>query len=164
MHKTLVQLGRLLLGSVPTIIFMVLLYWIYAVLVHKPLVRTLAERRSRTEGAMEKARADMAASEARTAEYEQRFREARMAVFKAQEARRQQALQARAAALAEVRAKAQAQVEQARAAIETRQRSGPGQPASASGRAGGGNHSDRASAGGRWRMIRTPSRSGKQGA
>jgi F-type H+-transporting ATPase subunit b len=118
MHETLQQLGRLLLGSVPTIIFMVLLYWIYAVVLHKPLVRTLAERRSRTEGAMEKARADVSAAEARTAEYEQRLREARMAVFKAQEARRQQALQARAAAVAEARTKAQSQVEQARGGIE----------------------------------------------
>ena len=118
MHETLRQLGRLLLGSVPTIIFMVLLYWIYAVLLHKPLVRTLAERRSRTEGAMEKARADVSAAEARTAEYEQRLREARTAVFKAQEARQQQAQQARAAAGAEARAKAQAQVEQARAALD----------------------------------------------
>ena len=118
MHETLQQLGRLLLGSVPTIIFMVLLYWIYAVVLHKPLVRTLAERRSRTEGAMETARADVSAAEARTAEYEQRLREARMAVFKAQEARRQQALQARAAAVAEARTKAQAQVEQARGGIE----------------------------------------------
>jgi len=117
MQETLEQLGRLLLGSVPTILFVVLLYWIYAVLLHKPLVRTLAERRSRTEGAMEKARADVAAAEARTAEYEQRLREARMAIFKAQEVRQQQALQARAAALSEARVKAQAQVEQARAAI-----------------------------------------------
>lgn len=118
MHETLQQLGRLLLGSVPTIIFMVLLYWIYSLILHKPLVRTLAERRSRTEGAMEKARADVSAAEARTAEYEQRLREARMAVFKAQEARRQQALQARAAAVAEARTKAQIQVEQARDGIE----------------------------------------------
>jgi len=118
MHETLQQLGRLLLGSVPTIIFMVLLYWTYTLLLHKPLLRILAVRRSRTEGAMEKARADVSAAEARTAEYEQRLREARMAVFKAQEARRQQALQARAAAVAEARTKAQAQVEQARAGIE----------------------------------------------
>ena len=41
-----------------------------------------------------------------------------MAIFKSQEARRQQALQARAAAVAEARSRAQAQVEQARAAIE----------------------------------------------
>jgi F-type H+-transporting ATPase subunit b len=118
MDETLRQVGELLLGSIPTIIFMVLLYGIYSALVHKPLVRVLAERRSKTEGAIEKARADIAAAEARTAEYEQRLREARIAVFKNQEALRQQALQVRAAAVAEARKRAQAQVEQARAAIE----------------------------------------------
>lgn len=118
MDETLRQVGELLLGSIPTIIFMVLLYAIYTVLVHKPLVKVLAERRGKTEGAVEKALADIAAAEARTAEYEQRLREARMTVFKNQEARRQQASQVRAAAVAEARSKAQAQVEQARAAIE----------------------------------------------
>ena len=118
MDETLKQVGELLLGSIPTIIFMVLLYGLYTVLVHKPLVKVLAERRDKTEGAVEKARADIAAAEARTAEYEQRLREARMTVFKHQEALRQQAMQARAAALADARKKAQAQVEQARAAIE----------------------------------------------
>jgi F-type H+-transporting ATPase subunit b len=82
------------------------------------LTKVLAERHSRTEGAIEKARADIAQAEARTADYEQRLREARMTVFKSQEARRQQALQARVAAAAEARTRAQAQVEQARAAIE----------------------------------------------
>ena len=118
MNEILGQLGGLLLGSVPTIIFMVLLFGIYTAVVHKPLTKVLAERHSRTEGAIEKARADIAKSEARTADYEQRLREARMAVFKSQEARRQQALQARAAAVAQARTRAQAQVEQARAAIE----------------------------------------------
>ena len=112
------QLGGLLLGSVPTIIFVILLFGIYTAAVHKPLTKVLAERHSRTEGAIEKARADIAQAEARTAEYEQRLREARMTVFKSQEARRQQALQVRAAAVAEARTRAQAQVEQARAAIE----------------------------------------------
>jgi F-type H+-transporting ATPase subunit b len=118
MDETLRQVGELLLGSIPTIVFMVLLYGIYTVLVHKPLVRVLAERRGKTEGAVEKARADIAAAEARTAEYEQRLREARMALFKNQEALRQKALQARAAALAEAQRKAQVQIEQARAGIE----------------------------------------------
>ncbi len=118
MNEILGQLGGLLLGSVPTIIFVVLLFGIYTAVVHKPLTKVLAERHSRTEGAIEKARADIAKSEARTADYEQRLREARMTVFKSQEARRQQALQARAAAVAEARTRAQAQVEQARAAIE----------------------------------------------
>jgi len=117
MDQTLKQVGELLLGSIPTIIFMVLLYAIYTALVHKPLVKVLAERRDKTEGAVEKARADIAAAEARTAEYEQRLREARVAVFKHQEMLRQEALQARNAALAGARKKAQAQVEQARAEI-----------------------------------------------
>lgn len=118
MDETLKQLGGLLLGAIPTVIFVVLLYGLYSLLVHRPLVRVLAERRAKTEGAVEKARADIAAAEARTAEYEQHLREARVAVFKAQEARRQGALQARANAVAEARTKAQKQVEQARAAIQ----------------------------------------------
>jgi F-type H+-transporting ATPase subunit b len=118
MDEILGQLGGLLLGSVPTIIFIVLLYLSYKALVHKPMVAVLAERRSRTEGAIEKARADIAQAEARTADYEQQLREARMKLFKSQEARRQMAMQARAAAVAEARAKAQSQVDQARKAIE----------------------------------------------
>jgi F-type H+-transporting ATPase subunit b len=118
MDEILGQLGGLLLGSVPTIIFIVLLYLFYKALVHKPMVAVLAERRSRTEGAIEKARADIAQAEARTSDYEQQLREARMKLFKSQEARRQVAMQARAAAVAEARAKAQSQVDQARKAIE----------------------------------------------
>ena len=118
MEETLRQVGELLLGSIPTIIFMVLLWGSYAVLVHRPLTKVLAERRSKTEGAIERARADIAAAEARTAEYEQRLREARMALFKAQETRRQQAMQRRAAALAEARSRTQLEIEKAQAAIE----------------------------------------------
>ena len=66
MDEILGQLGGLLLGSVPTVIFMVLLYGVYTGLVHKPLVKALAERHSRTEGAVERARADIGAAEART--------------------------------------------------------------------------------------------------
>ena len=118
MDETLRQLGELLLGSIPTIIMLVVLYGIYTVVVHKPLSSVLAERRSKTEGAIEKARADVATAEASTAQYEQKLREARVALFKSQEARRQAALQARAAAVAGARSRAQEQVKQARAAIE----------------------------------------------
>src|SRR5437660_10370157 len=118
MDETLRQLGGLLLGSIPTVIVMVLVYGTYTFVVHRRLVRVLGQRRSKTEGAMEKARADIAAAEARTAEYEQHVRGARLAIFKAQEGRRQQALQARAAAVAEARSRAHQQAEEARATIE----------------------------------------------
>jgi F-type H+-transporting ATPase subunit b len=118
MDETLKQLGGLLLGAVPTVILLALLYALYTAIVHKPLQRVLEERRSKTEGAVEKSRADIAAAEARTAEYEQRLREARATVFRAQEARRQAALQARAAAVAEARTRGQAQVQAAKKDIE----------------------------------------------
>ena len=117
MEETLRQLGGLLLGSVPTIVLFLILYVAYRTLVHGPLEKVLAERRARTEGAMEKARADIAAAEARTAEYENRLREAKVGVFKAQEARRQRLMQTRAAAIAEARAHADALVKQNKSAL-----------------------------------------------
>ena len=51
-------------------------------------------------------------------EYEQRLREARATLFRAQEARRKEALDARSVAMNEARTKAQAQVQAAKADIE----------------------------------------------
>ena len=118
MDQTLHELGELLLGAVPTVILLALLYALYSAIVHKPLKRVLAERRSKTEGAVEKSRADIAAAEARMSEYEQRLREARAAVFRTQEARRQAALESRSAAVNEARSKAQAQLQAAKKGIE----------------------------------------------
>ena len=118
MDETFRQISELLLGSIPTIIFFLLLYGLYTVLVHNPLAGALAERRARTQGAIERARADIALAEQRTAEYEQKLRDARIAILKAQEARRTLASKARDAALAQARTQSQAQVQQARAAIE----------------------------------------------
>jgi F-type H+-transporting ATPase subunit b len=122
MEQTLRQLGELLLGAVPTVILLATLSLLYTFLVHRPLTAVLAERRSRTQGAMEKARADVAAAEARTADYEQRLREARLKLFRNQEVRRQQVLQARAEAVQQARARAQEQIKQARAGIDDAKR------------------------------------------
>jgi F-type H+-transporting ATPase subunit b len=118
MDLILKQLGELLLGSIPTMIFLLLRFGVYTFLVHRPLAVVLAERRSKTEGAVEKARADLSASEARAAEYEQRLREARLLVYKSQETRRVQAQQSRANVTAAARESAQKLVEEARAGIE----------------------------------------------
>ncbi len=118
MEDTLRQLGGLLLGAIPTIILFLVTYGAYHVLLHRPLTRMLAERHRLTEGAVAQARADVAAAEAKTAEYEQRLREAKLALFKAQETRRQQALQARSAAVAQARQRAGAQVAEAKGKME----------------------------------------------
>jgi F-type H+-transporting ATPase subunit b len=118
MDPLLRQVGDLLLGAVPTAVIFLLLYFIYSKLVGKPLRRLLDERRERTEGAVRKARADVAAAESKTQEYEQSLREARLAIFKVQELRRQAAQKARAAAVAETRTRAQQQIREARSAID----------------------------------------------
>src|SRR5882724_5357876 len=118
MDQTLHQLGELLLGAAPTVVLLALLYALFSLIVHKPLQRVLAERRAKTEGAVEQSRADIAAADARIAEYEQKMREARAVVFKAQENRRQAASQARANAVNESRTRTQAQVAAAKKSIE----------------------------------------------
>jgi F-type H+-transporting ATPase subunit b len=117
MDLILRQVGELLLGAVPTIVLLLLLYVVYHFLVHRPLERVLEERRAKTVGAIERARANVAAAEAKTAEYENRLREAKLTIFKMQEARRKEAQAARAAAVAEARERAGAQVRQARESI-----------------------------------------------
>lgn len=118
MDTTLRQVGQLLLDAIPTVVLLLLLYAIYQNLLRKPMERVLAQRRERTEGAVTKARADVASAESRTQEYEQKLREARLAIFKAQDARRQQAQQLRTQALAEARQRAQQQLREAKLAID----------------------------------------------
>ncbi len=118
MDETLQQLLDLLLRSIPTIVLFVIVYLGYRTIVHKPLLRMLGERHARTQGAIEKARADVAAAEAKTAAYEQQLREARLSVFRAQEARRHKALQVRTDILNEARQQAAVKVAEARKAIE----------------------------------------------
>ncbi len=117
MEETLRQLGELLLGSIPTIVLFVITYFAYRTIVHQKLEKVLEERYALSEGAIEKARADVAAAEAKTSEYEQRLREAKLAVFKAQEIRRQKALSARAEVIGEARHQAQQRVTEARERI-----------------------------------------------
>lgn len=118
MDETLKQIGELLLGAVPTVILFGVLYVCYRVLLHKPLEAVLEERHRRTQGAIEKAQADIASADARTAEYEQRVRDVRVAIYQAQESRRRKFQEAAAAALAEARAKADALVRQTRGDLE----------------------------------------------
>ncbi len=112
------QVVQLLVGAIPTAILFIVLVLCYQFLVQRPLTKTLAERRARTDGAIETARANVAAADAKTADYEQRLREAKLALYKAQEQRRQQALEQRAKAVAAARAAAEAQIRSAKQAME----------------------------------------------
>ena len=118
MDETLRQLGELALGAIPTIVLFLFVWVFYRLIVHNALASALAERRAKTIGATEKAKADISAAEQKTAEYEQRIREARLAVFKAQENRRQQILDQKMMAISEARATAETMITTARAEIQ----------------------------------------------
>lgn len=103
MDELLKALEGFLIGSIPTIVLFLVLWAAYRALVHQPLKRVLQERYDRTEGALVRARADIASAEAKTHQYEVKIRDAKLAIFKAQEERRKQLTASRDAAIAEAR-------------------------------------------------------------
>jgi len=112
------QIGDLALGSVPTIIIFVFLLIAYRFVLYGPLMRTLAERRERTIGAVEKAHAAIAAADAKTQEYEAKLRAARAEIFHRRELQLQQWNTQRDAAVAAARQAAHERIASARQAIE----------------------------------------------
>jgi len=118
MEALLQSLESFFLGAVPTVILFLLLYAVYRLLVHVPLRKVLAERQTLTEGTLAKAKADIAAAAAKTSDYEQNLRDARISIFKAQEQRKQQLLQVRDAAIAEARERTHKMVSEARASLD----------------------------------------------
>jgi F-type H+-transporting ATPase subunit b len=118
MDAILRQIGELLINSIPTIISVLILWTAYSFLVHRKLQRVLAQRHALTEGAMERAQQEIATAEKRTAEYEQRVREARSRIFKTQQANRQRVMDERNAVLAEARKNAGEMVKKGRAVME----------------------------------------------
>lgn len=118
MEELAKQLGGLLLSAVPTIILLIVLATAYNFLIHRPLSAALSERHAKTEGAVAKAQADIAAAQAKTAEYELRLREARSQVLKNAEARRKQLAEARSAAITQARTTAGEKVKAAKAELD----------------------------------------------
>ncbi|HEY1527708.1 MAG TPA: ATP synthase F0 subunit B [Candidatus Angelobacter sp.] len=117
MDAILRQIGELLISSIPTIISLLIVWTSYYFLVHKKLHQVLEQRHALTQGAIERAQQEIARAEARTAEYEQKVREARAEIYKTQQSGRQQIMDARTAALAEARKQAGDKVKEARASV-----------------------------------------------
>jgi F-type H+-transporting ATPase subunit b len=117
MQETLRQIGELLFNSIPTIVCLLVLWTAYSFLVHGPLRQVLAKRHALTEGAVEQARREIASAEARTAEYEQKLREARVQIFKTQESYSKRVMEERARALAEARKQADQMIKSARQTV-----------------------------------------------
>lgn len=118
MDEILNQLGGLFLGSVPTIVFFLLLVVAYGLLVRRPLDAVLDERRKRTSGAVEQAKAAITKAEAETTLFEDKLRAARADLMNARAARQKAWAAERDAALNEARSLTQSKVLAARLALE----------------------------------------------
>jgi F-type H+-transporting ATPase subunit b len=118
MDAILRQIGELLISSIPTIISVLIVWTAYRFIVHGKLHQVLAQRHALTEGAIERAQQEIAVAEKRTAEYEQRVREARSQIYKVQQVNRQRVMDERNAALAEARKNAGEMVKKAKAVLE----------------------------------------------
>ncbi len=118
MEAILKALGQLLLNAIPALFSLLIVWAAYRLIVYTRLQQVLAERRARTEGAIEEAKREIASAEERTAEYERRVREARGQIYLAQEAHSRRTMEERSKALAEARRQAEAMVRSARAAVE----------------------------------------------
>jgi len=104
------QLGNLFLQAVPTVLIILLFYFILRAIFFKPLLQVMAERDSRTAGAQKAAEAAQAATAERIKQYQEALRQARAQVYAEQEAARKQLLDERAAQLKEARTKASKEV------------------------------------------------------
>ena len=118
MDEILNQLGGLFIGSVPTIVFFLLLVVAYGYLVRRPLDAVLTERRKRTSGAVEQAKAAIGRAEDETAMFEEKLRAVRMELFNARAARLKQWAAERDQALEQARNETQVKVSAARLSLE----------------------------------------------
>jgi F0F1-type ATP synthase membrane subunit b/b' len=104
------QLGELFLQAVPTVLIILVFYFVLRGLFFQPLLNVMAERESRTSGARKAAENAQNAAAEKMKQYQNALREARAKVYSEQEVARKKLLDERTAKLKEARAKAATQV------------------------------------------------------
>ncbi len=117
MQEIFRDIGQLVLGSVPTMILFVVLVILYHFVLYRPLKRIRRERYNRTQGAIERANAAIAAADVKSQEYEAKLRAARAEISHARELQVQQWNVERDAALASARLLAHDRAESAKREI-----------------------------------------------
>lgn len=110
MQEIVHQLGELFLGAVPTVLILIVFYFVLKFLFFKPLLAVMAEREARTAGAQKAAEAAQAAAAEKVKQYQEALKQARAQVYGEQETARKKLLDERAAQLKDVRTKAATEV------------------------------------------------------
>ena len=104
------QLGELFLQAAPTVLIILLFYFMLRAFFFKPLLAVMADRDSRTVGAEKASEAAQAAAGEKVKQYQEALRQARGQVYAEQEAARKKLLDERAAEIKEARTKAAGEV------------------------------------------------------
>jgi F-type H+-transporting ATPase subunit b len=114
MEATLHALVGLLIKSVPTIIFFIVLTFYLRATFFRPVGKILSDRKKATEGVREIARRAFESADRKTSEFEHALRIARAELHQEQEALRQKWAHEQTEAIARARADADRQIEEAR--------------------------------------------------
>ena len=77
MQEIVHQLGELFLQAVPTVLIILLFYFILRAIFFKPLLAVMAERDARTVGAQKAAEAAQAAATEKVKQYQEALKQAR---------------------------------------------------------------------------------------
>jgi F0F1-type ATP synthase membrane subunit b/b' len=110
MQEIVRQLGELFLQAVPTVLIILLFYFILRAIFFKPLLAVMAERDARTVGAQKAAEVAQAAAVEKAKQYQDALKQARAQVYSEQEAARKKLLDERAELIKTARTVATAQV------------------------------------------------------
>ena len=110
MQEIVRQLGELFLQAVPTVLIILLFYFILRAIFFKPLLKVMAERDARTVGAQKAAEAAQALAVEKAKQYQDALKQARAQVYAEQEAERKKLLDERAELIKAARTSAAGQV------------------------------------------------------
>jgi len=108
------QLGELFLGAVPTVLLILIFYFVMKSLFFKPLLAVMAEREARSAGAQKAAEAAEHAAAEKRKQYQDALKEARAKLYSEQQAERKKLLDERSAVLRDARGRASAEVAEAK--------------------------------------------------
>src|SRR5713226_7874916 len=114
MQSIVGHLGELFLQAVPTVLIILLFYFILRAIFFRPLLQVMAERDARTAGAQKAAETAQAATGEKVKQYQNALRQARAQVYAEQDAARKKLLDERAALLKAARARAADEVKAAK--------------------------------------------------
>jgi F-type H+-transporting ATPase subunit b len=111
------QLGELFLGAVPTVLLILIFYFILKSLFFKPLLAVMAERDARSIGAQKAAESAQSAAAEKLKQYQDALKQARAQIYAEQEAARKKLLDERANLLKDTRAKSALEIASAKEVI-----------------------------------------------